>query len=143
MTVLLGEKISDHFTISFDPKARNEKSNTKYVTKMVKTNTDTFVDNLSNIDWSVGVNTINIDQKAEFLAKNTKKCLSQFIKTLSVREDNKEWYNGDLHKQRIERDEAYELAVLTDQQEDWLTAKELQKIYAFNVKDTKNQYIQN
>lgn len=53
----------------------------------------------------------DIHEKSDFLTTNIKISISEFVKSVNIRSDDKPWYGSDLHRQRIDRKDAYERAV--------------------------------
>lgn len=138
VNVLLDEKISDHSSIVFKVKNKVLKNNIT-LTKLCGYTKESFIHNLTNVEWSLATG-MSVNKKADFLTKNIKLCLSDFIQNVTIKEKNKEWYNGDLNNQRILRDETYKKAQYTNNLLDWLEYDQVSKSYSLNIKCAKNTY---
>lgn len=136
--VLLNDKISDHSTINFEVKNEVIKRENK-ITKLCGYTKEKFIDKLSKIEWSASID-LNVNEKADFLTDNLKLCISDFVKTVTIKEDSKVWYTAELHRQKQETGDAYKKAYFSNNEQDWIEYNQASKMYAMNVKHAKNQY---
>lgn len=140
VNVLLDEKISDHSTIEIDLNRlfKSEKK-VEYKTKIVNYSREKFTENLLNVNWSQSYR-MNINDKANFIVNNMKDCLSEFIRTVKVNDNNKVWYNREIRNLRMERDRAYSRAFHTDMVSDWIYYEQKNDEYIFTRKNAKDSY---
>ena len=86
------------------------------------------------------ISTLLAHKIKNFLTNNLKVCISDFVKTVSVNENNKPWFTEELYKQRREAGDAYRKAYYSDDQQDWLEYNRVSKIYSMNIKLLKNKH---
>lgn len=142
--VLLNEKISDHSTIICDLKQKCENNGRIEIkSKISNYSKEIFIDNLTQIDWTEAFK-FNVNEKANFVVSNLKKCFSQFVQEIELQSLNSQvWYNKDLFYLKIKRDNAFQKAVLTELEINWINYIEINKEYKFKTKTTKNNYYKN
>lgn len=141
--ILEDEKISDHETISFSLKqSLKPKKQCKKVTKLVGYSKEKFVDNLLNVQWENSL-AMELNQKASYVIDNVKNSLTEFIKTMSVKDRSGEvWYNDQLYDGRKKAIEAYNKAKVSESSIDWNMSKFLNKKYTDDVRKTRSDYYQ-
>lgn len=114
MNVLLKDKVSDHSTIIIDLNKKVAKSKVEYKTRLVNYSTEKFIENLSRVDWSRCYR-MNANEKANYVCDNIKVCIIEFIKKVSINENNdKEWYNNTLRELKRKTKVSYQKALYSE-----------------------------
>lgn len=127
--VLLDDKISDHSAITFEVKNKVIQK----VTKLCGYKREAFIDKLTKVELSKSIG-MTVDEKADFLTDNLKTCLKDFVKLVTTKQNDKEWYTPSLRQQRRDTGDAYKKAYYTDDPFDWMEYKRVSKLYTLNIK---------
>lgn len=85
----------------------------------------------------------DVNGKADFVTENLTKSIRNFVKIVPLYKSINQWYTRELQLLRIDKDNLYKTAVLTDLNTDWLLFKETSSAYSTLIKDTKNKYYKN
>lgn len=91
------------------------------------------------VDYTKAIG-LGVNEKADFLTDNLRLRISEFVKTVTIKGDDKMWYTSELHRHRQATGDAYKKAYYSNDLQDWIEYNRVSKLYVMNVNQAKNKY---
>lgn len=107
--------------------------------RLVGYSSEKFTEELVKVDWPIMSN-MSVNDKAKFLSDNLARCINVFVKKVPMRDFHNMWYTNELRLLRMKKNDQYKLAVLTDDEVEWINFKNVSTLYSNGVQNAKNLY---
>lgn len=143
--VLLTPKIADHSFLKVKLSDQNKLLNNKIKVKCFKNySKEKLNEKLSEVNWLV-FDDKNFDERCEYFVNNIKYAVNQLISYKYVNESTKNntWFNDELQTLKMNKEDAYTRAVLSNEEDYWNHYVVIKNQYVTKLNCVKNNSIIN